>query len=82
MSTTNAKRLAELKQAVEDNQTEKDRAAGALEAAEQELKSLGYKTVAAAEKALKKLRRKGQDLEDKIANGLDELEGEYGELVS
>lgn len=74
-------KLKNLKEILEKKQQEKARLEGQLESAMDQLKALGYKTVADAEKAIKAMDKSLDKLDAEISDIVNKLEKRYAHLL-
>ena len=77
MAQDQLKRLQSLKNRLDSAQMEKSRLEGRLETFYTTLEDYGVKTVKEAEKKIKNLKKKKEELEEAINSTLDKLEKEF-----
>ena len=73
-----ARDLKRLKEKLDDHKNSRARLEGALDSAMADLKKLGCKTIADANKKAQALRAQSDELQEKISNGMAKLREEYG----
>jgi hypothetical protein len=74
-------RLKKIKAVLETKQQEKAKVEGQLEAAFDQLKTFGYKTVAEANKALAAMDKQLEALDAEIGKVVEEMETKYADLL-
>lgn len=70
--------LEQLKARIAEHKNSRARLEGSLDAAMAELKRLGCRSVAEAEKKAAKLQSQADELQEKISNGLVKIREEFG----
>jgi len=71
----------EIKETLNQKQSDRDRLLGTKEALMEQLNKLGYKTITAAQKGLTKLENQIESEEEKLASDIEIFKEKYGELL-
>jgi hypothetical protein len=74
-----AKKLSKMKQDIEDQRAEKNRAEGQLTALMKQLKDeFGFESVEAAEEKLEEMQKEIEEADEKMEKDVDAFEKKYG----